>query len=111
MSEMEYHEGTLKELDVDDIEKFCKEEVLNLMGAHFVLPEFIGSFKEYMQEYWGDDYFITNNRVFEISIHKKSTDLDEINDVHYIGNKKYAFRFYFYNGGTCLEEMLGEHFE
>ena len=105
MSDVQTHIGKVKKLNLNGktVEEFCKEycEKENISYNDY--------FFEYFKEHLFEKYIVTENSIFEIIKDERQKDycnisyISEKND-----NDEYEFVMQFYDGGTCLSEML-EH--
>ena len=109
MSEMEYHSGKLRKIPMkmdDSLEQQCRRIILELdpdLDLAYVSERY-NSFEELMRDDYCQEYLVLNGRVYEILEHSQSDDdtfdvwQDENDIINFVGS--------FYNGGTCLNEML-----
>ena len=114
MSDIELHKGIIKKIDteglsVEDwvkqyIDKYAKENPNSWIARHINDSEF-----DYKQEFlditWDQNYIITKNYIFKAYDEMLYGDFV---DIHKNANGTYSYRTQFYNGGTCLTEMLEE---
>ena len=113
MSEVELHTGILKKVDTQGltVDEWIKEWVNNYLDSttdsyysrHRNDPDF--DYKNAFYDLsWPDLYIVTGDKIF-----KAYDDLHEsdfICDVSKLPNGDYAYITQFYNGGTCLTEVL-----
>lgn len=108
MSDYETHCGKLRKVDLQGkskeefFEELCKKDGLEM--------------KSYAEN-WEDNYrysenndykYVTNGEVvWEIYDHVENNDLDHFTLVSN-NDETYTFSTTFYNGGTCLEELIEE---
>ena len=108
MSSMEYHYGKLRPVDKSENETFeefakrvCDDRGISLKD---IKKWTYSSFMEFILTELGFVYNGSNNTLYEIYDHSIMDDEDFI--FREIGPKNYEFIGAFYNGGTCLSEVL-----
>lgn len=125
MSDYEYHKGKLKKVDLseygDDREKYfearCRYEFSSLTEE-----ELQATYKDFNEsKYRGgwEDYWRAESDIRDVI--NVGTDIYEIADIELendtqcivtkVGENEYEYYTSFYNGGTCLEEMLEDGME
>lgn len=105
MSEMERHIGKIKKVDLNGltIEEWCKKRC-----------EEFGFKKEFYYNSYRDVLFDKdiptvvdkNKNVWEIIEDKEEEDTEDISILTPNNDGTYSYIMQFYNGGTCLSEML-----
>lgn len=108
MSDYETHYGKLRKVDLQEktIEEFfeqkCREESIDP-------NEWYESFEELYQNSTNNYYTYTRigNDVWELFDHVRSGDLDHANLINN-NDGSYTLSTTFYNGGTCLSEIIEE---
>lgn len=112
MSYTETHSGRLVEIETppqetleQTLKRLCIEE-----GDSIELEEWADSWKEQFQDTFYHKIFIVNNRLFKLVEHVQSDDSDIY---HMNKNEDGSFTLLtsFYNGGTCLSEIVEELLE
>ena len=112
MSNYESHKGKL--LKIKD--KLTKEEMEDFAKNHLIPQNITFPHKYYKDvfEYIRDNqdkypYFFSEDSIYEIENCQLDPDEDEF---WYIKNNDFTeYSFRFYNGGTCLEELIRELIE
>lgn len=107
MSDYESHIGKLRKVD---LQEKTREEFFKLKCEEAGYNEMKGSDWQDTALYYADfyeKYFVVNDEVWELFDHVEPDSFDGIN---IIDNKdgSYSFSTTFYNGGTCLSEVLEE---
>lgn len=108
MSRTELHIGKLREIDLEgrSLEDYCKSKVKETS-----LPEWADNWFEVLREEGGwEKYFTVKGRLFESFDHTESEDPD-IQQLTRNPDGTYSFVMSFYNGGTCLTELIEEELE
>lgn len=99
MSDYKRHKGTLRPIEMTEelAVKFLKEKKIE--------PE--SYYDSAVEQILDTEYFIQiGDQVFKLENHKNlGCDLD-FSEVHKNEDGSYDFHALFYNGGTCLSEML-----
>lgn len=123
MSEMETHIGRFKIICAND--KDTKKYIQDNLGEWWKINEYgdgeweIDETHEYVEKYWRLGipfeyeviYVKDEHWLIKYDKHKKFEDGDTIGEMTLNPDGTYDFFTQFYNGGTCLEEMLGEMIE
>ena len=114
MSDYERHKGTIKRVFTDSTPK---EFVLKLVtDGEITVPSYYNlededDFREFStDELLYYDYIVHNNEVFTIN-NTRCGDEYDIFEYNLKDNNTIDYHFNFYNGGTCLNEMLEEVLE
>lgn len=106
MSNYEFHSGKLKivpKLENETLEEQCKR-LLNISK----LPEYYLSWGEFLINDFGDEYIIINDIVYEIYDHIEYNNSKDFFNITSNDDGTFKFIGQFYNGGTCLYELLEE---
>jgi len=114
MSDYERHKGTIKRVHTD---LTPKEFVLKLVTDEDIkVPSYYNledeeDFKEFSSyELLDYGYIVHNNEVFIIN-NTRCSDEDDIFEYKLRDSDTISYHFRFYNGGTCLNEMLDKVLE
>lgn len=104
MSYTESHVGKIKKVDLEGltIEEWAKE-VATAYGMEF--KEYYDSYKELVLDELYSRYIIVEEEVYEIIEDREFTE-EDISELTPEGDGVFSFVMQFYNGGTCLTEML-----
>lgn len=109
MSHTETHFGKLKRVEIGDlnVEEWCKERC-NEIGINEIEP-FNNSWEEELRDNYvlGKKYHFIKKTIWEIFDHTESEG-DYINMMIPNSDGTFTFCMQFYNGGTCLSEMIEE---
>lgn len=106
MSELEFHVGKCKKIDLNGltIEEYCKQKCIE-MG--YKLNKWLDTYTKVFCSTQYGKYHVINNELYEVLCDKNYEDpyITEVTD-----NKDGTFNFVFgfYNGGTCFNEVLCE---
>ena len=109
MSYTEYHIGKIKPINItgEELENYCKQILLEHSYISENSPEkdeFYNSYAELLVDELGDEYMYLNGILYKI-IEDKEVDDDVVNITrNEDGTINYVATFY--NGGTCLTEVL-----
>jgi hypothetical protein len=108
MSQIEIHVGKLKKVELGEqtIEQFCYEKFRETDKDD--LPKAYDSFEEWLLSEYYDEFIKANGVLYEILNHKGFDEGDDINQYFPQPDGTIDFVTMFYNGGTCLSEMLEE---
>lgn len=114
MSEIELHTGILKEVNTRGltVEEWIKRWVDNYLDTnkcsyysdHRGDPDFNYTDAFYDLTYY-NPYIITKDKIFKV--YDNLLESDFICDINKNDNGEYTYITQFYNGGTCLTEVLG----
>lgn len=113
MSEVELHTGLLKEVNTRGltVEEWIKRWVDNYLdnndedyySRHRNNPDF--DYKNAFYDLtWHNPYIIVGDKVFKI--YDKNHESDFLCHINKTSDGNYAYVAQFYNGGTCLTEVL-----
>ena len=108
MSQDEFHRGKLRKIDLKNksIEDFFKEKCIE--NGIVELDKWT---KDWYSMYRGNvdnlEYFSNRKSVYQLYNHKQFEDFD-IQELSKLENGDYEFIVNFYNGGTCLGEIIEE---
>ena len=113
MSEVELHTGILKEVNTRGltVEEWIKRWVNNYLdnndevyySRHRNDPDFDYKSAFYDLTYY-NPYIITRDKIFKVYDHLQESDF--ICSINKNANGDYSYTTQFYNGGTCLTEVL-----
>lgn len=127
MSDYEYHKGTLKKIDLseynNDREKYfearCRYEFLGLTEDELQATYKDFNESKYKRRGGWEDYWRAESDIRDVI--SVGDDIYEVADIELdndtqciiteVGENKYQYYTSFYNGGTCLEEMLEDGLE
>lgn len=104
MSDYESHTGKLILLEPKDGEDFkeqCKRLFLQNGGELEEYNDYSDLFSEFYNK-----YLYINEGIYQIIDHKELGEEDMFCKIHKNDDDTYSFHTRFYNGGTCLSEML-----
>ena len=118
MSEVELHTGILKEVNTRGltVEEWIKRWVDNYLynndedyySRHRNDPDF--DYKNAFYDLtWHNPYIIVGDKVFKI--YDKNHESDFLCHINKTSDGNYAYVAQFYNGGTCLTEVLENELE
>lgn len=105
MSEYQREKGKIKLLAKGNLEWICRAEWMIRKGTPMDEDDIdpIGTFTDEFYE----DYFIHEaDKALYRFIETEVTGEGEYSSLIPLGNNEYSFDAYFYNGGTCIEEIL-----
>lgn len=104
MSCTETHIGKVRKIDLQgkSIEDWA-QNIAEELG--YELGDFYDSYKELVFDELYFRYVFVGDEVYEI-IEDKEISEEDIEILTPEGNNTYSFTMQFYNGGTCLNEML-----
>lgn len=111
MSNMETHFGKLRKIELPEnwnTEDWCKEKCQ--MKGITEISSYNDSWEEQFRDHFREEYFIADGEIWEVFDHIESED--GYADIM-IPNEDGTITFFmeFYNGGTCLSEMIEEGLE
>ena len=104
MSRTEFHNGTLGLITSHNIDDMAKLILLKEYSINS-LPSDYNSYVEYLCDNYYYKFIVIDNKLYEINdteIEEDDFTMEEIRPGYYKYNGG------FYNGGTCLHEMLEE---
>lgn len=104
MSYTESHVGKIKKVDLEglSVEDWAKE-VANSYGME--LTKYYDSYTELVLDELHFRYILVEEEVYEIIEDREFTE-EDISELTPEGDGVFSFVMQFYNGGTCLTEML-----
>lgn len=108
MSEMKRHIGKIKKVDLNGftIEEWCKRKCESL-GVR--LKPWNDTYKDaFFENQYPIEVVEVDGDLFEIIEDNEEEDTEEISIFTPNGNGTYSYVLQFYNGGTCLSEMIEE---
>lgn len=111
MSDYERCKGVLVEVKNDknlSVEELCKE-VCNTNSIE--MKSYHDSWTECLLDIEYGVYIVLNGKLFEIQNYKDLNIYEDYCRIRKLKDGSYAFEAQFYNGGTCLSEMLENHFD
>jgi len=106
MSSTETHFGKLKKVETDSIEGWCKEKCFK-KGV----VELSSYNKDWQEQLLDEDYesvFIVNGEIWETIEHTEYSEDDDLCIFTKNEDGTVTFATQFYNGGTCLSEIIEE---
>lgn len=107
MSETEFHHGIIelipyKDLGYETVEDYCKQICCDSNIT-------CGTYTDYVKENYYEKYLINGDKIYVIV--DTSEEPGHFMNIQRVGPDKYSYATEFYNGGTCLSEMLKEAIE
>ena len=109
MSDYETHSGKLRLLEPQNgetLEEQCKRLWIEIGEKE----EEYGDKSDLLDEYY-EEFIEINESVYQVFDHKESEDQDMFCKLNKNPDGSYSFYTRFYNGGTCLSEMLKDGVE
>jgi hypothetical protein len=106
MSELERHIGKIKKVDLDNytVEGWCEKKCKSIglgLGEHYE------SYKEaLLLEPYPAIVIEVDNTLWEVIEDKEEEDTEDMSILIPNNDGTYSYIMQFYNGGTCLSEML-----
>lgn len=110
MSYTETHFGKLRKVDMHghSLEDWCRM-YCRLNGIQ-ELSSYNNTWEEQFRDVYYEKFFINGNEVWEVIEHQEIGE-DDISKMILNGDGTIIFVMQFYNGGTCLSEMIEEGLE
>lgn len=110
MSEQRTYIGKLWELDLDDKtpEEYAKQYMHDIGKTE--LPSYYDNWVEYLLTYNDYKFIMLKGKLYNLSI-ENELDESDFCVIHKETDGFYSFATSFYDGGTCLEEVLTYEFE
>lgn len=110
MSEQRTYIGKLWELDLDNKtpEEYAKQYMHDIGKTE--LPSYYDNWVEYLLTYNDYKFIMLKGKLYNISI-EKELDESDFCVIHKETDGFYSFATSFYDGGTCLEEVLTYEFD
>ncbi len=110
MSETVTYVGKIKKIDLGDLtkEEWCKQTYIGKGGdknAVGTKDSYYETWKEALGCDYGDEYFFHNEEIWE-AVESKEISYNDISVLTPNPDGTYSFIMQFYNGGTCLSEMI-----
>lgn len=106
MSELERHIGKIKKVDLDNytVEGWCEKKCKSIgLG----LGKYYKSYKEtLLSEPYPAIVIEVDNTLWEVIEDKEEKDTEGVSILTPNNDGTYSYIMQFYNGGTCLSEML-----
>ncbi len=110
MSDYESHSGKLRIVELKENE--TKEQLCKRLWIENEQSEEDFKNESSLFEEFYNKYFDVNDKVWEVIEHKKMGDEDDMFcNLHDNKDGTYSFHTRFYNGGTCMSEMVTEVLE
>lgn len=111
MSQTETHFGKLRRVasgfdENNTLEEWCIREFRKQGVTE--LKSYYDSWVEQFKDRFSEKYFIVNGEVWEAFEHVKNDGFDDINVMIPNEDGTVTFIQQFYNGGTCLDEVIEE---
>lgn len=104
MSYTETHFGKLRKVEISvPLEQWCRTECERRGLTE--LSSYYDSWEEELKDRAHDELFFANGEVYETIEHVES-DSGELDIMYYNPDGTITFAMQFYNGGTCLSEMI-----
>ena len=115
MSQTEHHIGKLRKVVINEgssVEDWCREKCQEL-GVPSMLPELYDSWEETLKYHLNlyEKYFFVNGEIWEAFEHIENDGFDDIDIMIPNEDGTITFIQQFYNGGTCLSEVIEEGLE
>lgn len=115
MSETETHSGKLIKIQlskIDTVESFCKGmcEKEGITSIPSYNQSWIETFK-YDSKAASEYFILNNNIIYKMAEHLAGDDDSYFMKIYPNADGSLSFIGQFYNGGTCLDEMLSEALE
>lgn len=111
MSYDEKHLGKIRPLTLADGEstndlckKLCEKNNYDLSSYH-------DDYIECLKDNGYEKYLVTDNGIYEIFDHREESDDPYVQKLIPLGDGTFEFVATFYNGGTCLSEILEDELE
>jgi hypothetical protein len=108
MSDYESHSGKLRLVEAKENETF--EQQCKRLWVENGEPEENYEEGELFSEFY-EKYFQVKGRVWEVFDHEESDDDDTFCKLNMNGDGTITFHTRFYNGGTCMSEMVEDELE
>lgn len=110
MSEQRTYIGKLWELDLDNKtpEEYAKQYMHDIGKTE--LPSYYDNWVEYLLTYNEYKFIMLKGKLYNISI-ENELDESDFCVIHKETDGFYSFATSFYDGGTCLEEVLTYEFD
>lgn len=110
MSETVTHIGKLRKVDLgkNSIELFAESYLME--RGKTVIPSYCSNWTEFLLESYYNEFIMVDKILYEIIEDKKSS----YEDICFLidnGDGTFDYVMQFYNGGTCLSEMIEDGFE
>ena len=109
MSQTETHFGKLRKVIIPEnqtIEEWCKAKCLEMNITE--LPSYYDDWREVIKDQYSQKYFFIEDEIWEAFEHVECDEGDDINVMNLNKDGTITFVMQFYNGGTCLGEMIEE---
>lgn len=112
MSQTETHFGKLRKIEIEPnqtVEEWCLNKCLEISDYN-ELPSYYDSWKDLLKYEFDRNYFFIDDQIWVSFDHIESED-DDINYMNLNEDGTITFIMQFYNGGTCLSELIEEGLE
>jgi hypothetical protein len=109
MSHTETHFGKLRKVEIPEnhlVEDWCREKCRDL--GYTEMATYNSTWEEQLRCETYDKYFFADGEVWEAVEHIESEDGDDIDIMVKNPDGTITFVQQFYNGGTCLSEVIEE---
>lgn len=106
MSCVETHFGIIIEVKntFSTLEEFCKHQLAKRGCVKAEDKTALTTLRE-LQIDWEEQFFFIKNKIF-ILIYDEELDPEDFMQLHEMENNRYVYCTSFYNGGTCLKEVI-----
>lgn len=112
MSFIEKHIGRLVKVDRKGltVEEWCKEYCQSHSAGidNKMYKNWIECFKHNFYDICADGFRFINGEIYQLIKHTKIDDGEDLNFFYTLEDGSILFVTEFYNGGTCLEEVLDD---
>jgi len=112
MSRIETHFGKLRKVTFNEgctIENWCKQKCQE-KGINEI-PSYHANWVEQFKDAYDEKYFIINDEIWEAFEHVENDEFSDINIMNLNEDGTITFVQQFYNGGTCLTEIIEQGIE
>ena len=108
MSNTETHFGKLRRVDtVLTVEDWCRNQCL--LAGKRELESYYKNWQEKIRGDFNEKYFIVGGQIWEVIEHIEVEEGEDINIMIPNPDQTITFVQQFYNGGTCLGEIIEEY--
>jgi hypothetical protein len=114
MSDYEYHRGKLRKVELEPGQSLADLARTILVKHNTALQRDIPDddiIEIFRDTFWKEEYMVVNDTIYALEDHTCSNEPPETAELSPLPDGRIAFTAYFYNGGTGLDEMLGEALE
>jgi len=107
MSEMERKKGFLTAVvNVSGLSGEEMAEVICNTNGRKEKAKYTDTWLEQLDDDLSEEYYYSKEKDTIFKMHIQSKDIDEWEEVAKVNDDHYTFDCYYYNGGTCLSEIL-----